>query len=185
MKAFESVYLLFVTSSDNIIKHLCLSCVHAGSVMSLPCTEVFIASTGSITNFKIYANRFLINIQKNYCKHYYGVTMKKFCLALDLKEEKELIEAYDNWHKKENAWQEVQKSITDAGIRNMEIYRTGNRLFMIMETQDDFDPKKKAAMDAANPKVQEWEKLMGKFQQPLPWAHGEKWVTMNKIFQLP
>jgi len=68
-----------------------------------------------------------------------------------------------------------QKSILDAGITNMEIYRTGNRLFMIMETEDDFSFERKAAMDTANFKVQQWQRLMWKFQQSLPWAkEGEK-----------
>ena len=66
----------------------------------------------------------------------------------------------------------------------MQIYRTGNRMFMIMETDDNFTFEKKAALDAANPKVQEWENLMWKFQEPLPWAkEGEKWILMDKIFQ--
>jgi L-rhamnose mutarotase len=111
--------------------------------------------------------------------------MKKYCLAVDLNDDAALIAEYENWHKKENAWPEIMKSITDSGITNMEIYRTGNRLFMIMETDDSFSFDRKAAMDASNPKVQEWEQLMWKFQQPLPWAkEGEKWILMDKIFQL-
>lgn len=111
--------------------------------------------------------------------------MKKYCLAVDLKDEPELIAEYENWHKTENAWPEIMKSITDSGINNMEIHRTGNRLFMIMETDDSFSFERKAGMDNSNPKVQEWEQLMWKFQQPLPWAKdGEKWVLMNKIFGL-
>lgn len=111
--------------------------------------------------------------------------MKKYCLAVDLKDDPELIAEYENWHKTENAWPEIMKSITDSGIYNMEIHRTGNRLFMIMETADSFSFQRKAAMDDSNQKVQEWEQLMWKFQQPLPWAkEGEKWVLMNKIFEL-
>jgi L-rhamnose mutarotase len=111
--------------------------------------------------------------------------MKKYCLAVDLKDDPELITEYENWHKTENAWPEIMKSITDSGINNMEIHRTGNRLFMIMETDDSFSFQRKAAMDDSNQKVQEWEQLMWKFQQPLPWAkEGEKWVLMNKIFEL-
>lgn len=111
--------------------------------------------------------------------------MKRYCLALDLIDDASLIAEYENWHKKENAWPEIRKSITDSGITNMEIYRTGNRLFMIMETDDSFSFEKKAAMDETNVKVQEWEQLMWKFQQPLPWAKkGEKWILMDKIFQL-
>jgi L-rhamnose mutarotase len=35
----------------------------------------------------------------------------------------------------------------DADIMDMQIYRTGNRLFMIMEVGEQFDPMKKAMMD--------------------------------------
>lgn len=109
--------------------------------------------------------------------------MKRYCLALDLVDDPALIEEYERWHKTENIWPEIKKSITDAGITNMEIYRTGNRLFMIMETIDSFRFEHKAEMDAANPKVNEWEQLMWKFQQPMPWAKkGEKWILMDKIF---
>jgi L-rhamnose mutarotase len=111
--------------------------------------------------------------------------MKKYCLAVDLKDDPELIAEYENWHKKENAWPEIMKSITDSGINKMEIHRTGNRLFMMMETDDSFSFESKAAMDDSNQKVQQWEQLMWKFQQPLPWAkQGEKWVLMDKIFEL-
>ena len=111
--------------------------------------------------------------------------MKKYCLAVDLIDNPDLIAEYENWHKKENAWPAITKSIADSGITGMEIYRTGNRLFMIMETDNNFSFERKSAMDSANAKVQEWEQLMWKFQQPLSWAEkGEKWILMDKIFQL-
>jgi L-rhamnose mutarotase len=111
--------------------------------------------------------------------------MNRYCLALDLVDDPVLIAEYENWHKTENAWPEIKKSIFDAGIAQMEIYRTGNRLFMIMDTYDSFNFEAKAAMDAANPKVQEWEQLMWKYQLALPWAkEGEKWVLMEEIFNL-
>jgi len=111
--------------------------------------------------------------------------MKRYCLALDLKNDPQLIAEYERWHKAENSWPEIRKSIVDAEIWDMQIYRTGNRLFMIMETSDHYEPQKKEAMDALNPRVQEWEQLMWIFQQPLPWAKaGEKWVVMEQIFQL-
>ncbi len=109
--------------------------------------------------------------------------MKKYCLALDLKEDEELISKYEEYH--QQVWPEIKKSITDAGVVDMEIYRTGNRLFMIMQTEDNYNAETKAVMDAANPKVQEWETLMSTFQQSLPWAkEGEKWIEMKQIFQL-
>src|SRR5271154_7149344 len=109
--------------------------------------------------------------------------MKRYCLALDLKNDPALIGVYENYHKQ--VWKEIIASIKDSGIESMNIYRTGNRLFMIMEVNDDFSFDKKTAADSANEKVQEWETLMWKFQQPLPWAkQDEKWVLMEEIFRL-
>ncbi|MCB0556669.1 MAG: L-rhamnose mutarotase [Phaeodactylibacter sp.] len=109
--------------------------------------------------------------------------MKRYCLALDLRNDPQLIAEYEACHRK--VWPEILDSIRNSGITNMEIYRLGSRLFMIMETADDFSFEKKAAMDAANPRVQEWEALMWRFQQALPGAKpGEKWMLMEKIFEL-
>jgi len=109
--------------------------------------------------------------------------MPRYCLTLDLKNDKKLIAEYERYHTA--VWPEVRKSILDAGITAMEIYRFDTRLFMIMETDDSFSFKKKADADAANPKVQEWETLMWNYQQPVKKAlKGEKWVLMSKIFEL-
>lgn len=105
----------------------------------------------------------------------------KYCLTLDLKNDPALIREYEAHHKA--VWPEVIQSIREAGIRSMEIYRYANRLFMTMETTDEFDFAKKAESDAQNPVVQEWETLMWKYQQALPGAaEGEKWKPMDKIF---
>ncbi|MGC6430033.1 MAG: L-rhamnose mutarotase [Jejuia sp.] len=110
---------------------------------------------------------------------------KRYCYACDLKDDSKLIEEYKAYHAEGKAWPEITKSIKDAGIIDMQIYLTGNRMFMIMEVDDTFDPEKKAEMDANNPKVQEWEDLMWDYQQELPWAaKGEKWIPLDKIFQL-
>jgi len=109
--------------------------------------------------------------------------MKRYCLTLDLKDDPQRIAEYEKYHKE--VWPEIKKSISDSGITNMEIYRFDNRLFMIMETDDSFSFERKSAMDASNAKVQEWETLMWKFQQPLKNAKpGEKWVLMDQIFDL-
>lgn len=109
--------------------------------------------------------------------------LKRYCLALDLKNDPKLIAEYEAYHRA--VWPEIKKSISDAGIEEMEIYRVANRLFMIMEVNEDFSFEGKAAMDRNNPKVQEWETLMWKYQQKLPSAkEGEKWMMMEKIFDL-
>jgi L-rhamnose mutarotase len=108
---------------------------------------------------------------------------KRYCLALDLKDSPQLIEEYKLHH--QNVWPEITKSIRDSGIEGMEIYLLGTRLFMIMEVSDRFSFEVKARADRSNPKVQEWEELMWKFQQPLPQSPpGEKWMLMERIFKL-
>ncbi|HEY5918458.1 MAG TPA: L-rhamnose mutarotase [Chryseolinea sp.] len=109
--------------------------------------------------------------------------MKRFCFALDLNDDPALIAEYEAIHKQ--IWPEIKKSITDAGITVMDIYRVGDRMFMIMETTDEFEFENKERMDSSNPIVKKWEEFMWKFQKPLPFAKSdEKWVLMKKIFQL-
>ncbi|MEI8097980.1 MAG: L-rhamnose mutarotase [Sediminibacterium sp.] len=108
---------------------------------------------------------------------------QRYCLALDLYDDADLIAQYEEWHKK--VWPEILESISSAGIEQMEIYRVSNRLFMIMEVNEQFSFEAKSQADASNPKVQEWEALMWKFQQAFSFAKpGEKWVLMSKIFSL-
>ena len=109
--------------------------------------------------------------------------MKRYSLTLDLINDPELIMQYEKLHKK--VWPGIISSIKDAGIENMQIYRYGTRLFMIMEVNDDFSFEKKQEADKNNAKVQEWEELMWKYQQPLKGtAKGERWKLMDKIFEL-
>jgi L-rhamnose mutarotase len=109
--------------------------------------------------------------------------MPRHCLTLDLKDDATTIAEYKRYHIK--IWPEVRQSLLDAGITDMEIYLAGTRLFMIMDVNDSFSLAAKAAADAANAKVQEWEAIMGQFQQPLPASrHGQRWVEMERVFNL-
>jgi L-rhamnose mutarotase len=108
---------------------------------------------------------------------------RRYCLALDLQDDPQLIAEYKSYH--ERVWPEIAQSIRDSGIVDMEIYLLGTRLFMIMEVSEHFSFEAKAEADRDNPKVQEWERLMWKFQRPLPQAKpGEKWILMERIFKL-
>ena len=105
----------------------------------------------------------------------------RYCLALDLKNDPQLIAEYESYHKA--VWPEILKSIKDSGIESMEIYRVENRLFMIIEAGEGFSFESKAAKDKNSPKVQEWEELMWKYQQAIPNSNpGEKWRLMDRIF---
>lgn len=109
--------------------------------------------------------------------------MQQYCLALDLKDNEELISEYEAYHRA--VWPEIIASIKDAGIHKLDIYRVSNRLFMIIEAGDAFSFEVKAEADANNPLVQKWEDLMWNYQQAMPGAKpGEKWLLMQKIFSL-
>ena len=74
----------------------------------------------------------------------------------------------------------VIEHIRASGITDMQIWRTGDRLFMIAETTDDYPRPIETP-----PEVRHWEELMWRFQRPLPHAAtGEKWISMKRIFDL-
>jgi L-rhamnose mutarotase len=110
--------------------------------------------------------------------------MRRHCLTLDLKDDATAIAEYKRYHVK--IWPEVKQSLLEAGVEKMEIYLLGTRMFMIMDVSDSFSMSRKAMMDLANAKVQEWEKIMHGFQKRLPgMAEGEYWwMEMERVFSL-
>ncbi len=109
--------------------------------------------------------------------------LRRYCMALDLKNDDALISEYEEYHK--DVWPEIIDSIKSSGIEKLSIYRAGNRLLMTMEVNEMFSFEAKGKADAVNEKVQQWEALMWQYQQALPFAKpGEKWILMDKIFNL-
>lgn len=108
----------------------------------------------------------------------------RHCLALDLKDDPALIAEYEAYHR--DVWPEVLSHLRAHGIRELEIYRLGTRMVMLMETDDAvFDAAKIAAAERANPRIAEWEALMWRFQAPTPWTpDGQKWTPMQQLFRL-
>jgi L-rhamnose mutarotase len=111
--------------------------------------------------------------------------MSRRILILDLKDDPALIAAYEAHHLPGAVPEAIVRSIRASGIEEMEIYRCGNRLVMVMETAAGFDPEAKAAADASDPAVIAWEELMDRYQQRLSWAPtGTKWMEGERIFAL-
>lgn len=106
-------------------------------------------------------------------------------LLIDLANDAEAIARYEAWHAAGAIPPEIAASIRSADIAAMDIYRSGNRLVMVMDTGPDFDPARKAAADAADAAVIAWETKMDGVQRPLPWAQpGSKWTAAARIFSL-
>jgi L-rhamnose mutarotase len=106
---------------------------------------------------------------------------RRFVLTLDLKDDEAAHEQYRRYHTA--VWPEVLDALRAAGVTGMEIYQLGSRLCMVMEVNAEFNFARKAEIDAQSQAVQDWERLMWRFQRPLPTAGpGEKWVVMKRIF---
>lgn len=111
--------------------------------------------------------------------------MQQLAFALDLKDDPKLIAEYEAWHRTDRIWPAIVESLSTSGLTHLKIFRTGTRLFLLIEAADDFSLEAKAQADAASVQVQAWERLMWGFQQALPWAApDQKWVPMQQIFSL-
>ena len=114
--------------------------------------------------------------------------LERYCYALDLKDDPEVIESYKRWHRPGEPPLEVTRSLRDAGIAELDIYLIGNRLFMVMAVTPNYSPDAKTAADASNLHVQAWETLMGELQQELPFpkvaSSPGKWQSMEHIYSL-
>ncbi|QKJ88677.1 L-rhamnose mutarotase [Paramixta manurensis] len=108
---------------------------------------------------------------------------RRFCQALDLVDDPQLIAEYEAHHQR--IWPAVAAAMRQFGIVDMEIYRLGNRLFMVVEVNQQFNGQQYAEHCQQVAEIQAWEALMWKYQRPTPWtADGEKWAPMRRIFAL-
>lgn len=115
----------------------------------------------------------------------YDQPVKRYCQMLDLKDDPELIAAYERLHSREEQWQEIREGIRQVGILEMEIYRRDNHLFMIVETPLDFDWDEAMARLATLPRQAEWEAVVDKYQACAPGSTSDqKWQMMSRMFFL-
>lgn len=125
------------------------------------------------------------NRQIGYPVQRYKEPVKRYCQTLDLKDDPELITQYRESHSEGKIWPEIPAGIREVGILEMEIYFTGNRLFMIVETPLSFDWDKAFAKLNTLPRQKEWEEFTAKYQLTSPNASSaEKWQLMDRIFYL-
>lgn len=109
--------------------------------------------------------------------------MKRYAKTCHLDDDQESIAFYCREHAR--VWPEVLAALRAVGIAEMRIWIAGNRLFMVCECVDAFDPERDwARYLAADPRIADWEAFMGRVQQPPPESTGEKWMDMAEIFCL-
>lgn len=112
--------------------------------------------------------------------------MKFHAFTCNLKDDPATIARYREYH--HAIWPEVAASLLATGIRRATIHLLGRRLFMLIETNDDYDPVGAVRKHwNASPRIREWEDLMRSMQERVPEAPpGDAiWVEMECIFELP
>jgi L-rhamnose mutarotase len=110
---------------------------------------------------------------------------KRFCKTLTLKDDAKLIREYKKIHKTENMWPEITQGMKEVGILDMQIYIYENVLFMIMDTVPDFEHDRAMKELSEQPRQEEWEAYVSKFQQADSESFADqKWKPMERIFKL-
>jgi L-rhamnose mutarotase len=110
---------------------------------------------------------------------------RRYCKALTLTDDPQLIADYERAHHPDHFWPEITQGMKDVGILNMEIYRYGTVLFMIMDTVPDFDHDRAMRELATKPRQAEWEAYVAQFQQTDANASAkDKWQLLDRIYKM-
>ena len=110
---------------------------------------------------------------------------KRYCKTLQLKNDPELIAEYCRLHSSGVTWPEISEGMKAVGILVMEIYLLGTTLFMIMDTEPDFDHDAAMKKLGSLPRQAEWEATVSKFQRASADASAEeKWRLMERIYKM-
>ncbi len=110
--------------------------------------------------------------------------MKEIAFSLDLKDDPKIIAEYIEWHL--NVWPEIMRGMAARKVIAQNIYLIGNRLFMVLNVEDDFNYRVdfQRYLDET-PRAKEWDSLMQGYQQCVPWAQkGDWWAPMKRVYDL-
>jgi L-rhamnose mutarotase len=112
-------------------------------------------------------------------------SFKRYCKTLDLYDDPILIAEYKRVHSRGVTWPEITKGMREIGILDMEIYISGTKLFMIMDTIPGFEHDRAMAELAMKPKQKEWEVFVAKFQMtPSVASADKKWRMIERIYKM-
>jgi L-rhamnose mutarotase len=107
---------------------------------------------------------------------------RRIVRIMDLNEGTEVAKAYELAHQRGNTPAAVLRAQRCHGILEMEIYRAGDRLVMIMEVTEAYEP---AALDAESERsseIADWHRRMGELQKA-PFMDGVAWPEAHRVFR--
>jgi L-rhamnose mutarotase len=109
--------------------------------------------------------------------------VKRFGLTLCLQPDPDKIAAYRFRH--QQVWPQVKARLRECGVHEMLIWLLGQRLFMYLVTDDDFDPTRDFAKINEDPVSAQWNAEMADLQARAPEAQSnEWWAQMELVFDL-
>jgi len=134
---------------------------------------------------------------KAYHDMFYEYSKKKHCtektvakewdhilLTANLVADKKKQQEYLDYHATQfEKWPDIAKGFCNADFQQLLIFRNGRQLMLVIsiskgKTLDELNPK----TVENNPKMIEWNKIMGKYQEGIEGTKkGETWVFMKKL----
>ncbi|MEN0055508.1 MAG: L-rhamnose mutarotase [Mucilaginibacter sp.] len=135
---------------------------------------------------KIYSNPFYDFDKKQQCANTQQAKQwDNIILTANLVNDQKLQQEYLNYHATQFIkWPEVAKGFCNANFQQLLVFKNGRQLMLVIsiprgESLDKLNPK----TSENNPRVDEWNKLMAKYQEGIPGTkNGEVWVFFsNKL----
>ena len=109
--------------------------------------------------------------------------MKCFGLTLCLQDDPAKIALYKEHHQK--VWPGVIARLREVGVQEMKIFLRDRRMFMYIETTDEFEPRRDFVRVNEDPISKEWNELMSTLQERAPEASPDEWwAPMEQVFDL-
>ena len=159
--------------------------VYFGKVQDLGVMQGRIQNNFPGTEVKAYHDLFY---QYSKAKHCSDKTVAKewdhILLTANLVADPKMQQEYLDYHATQfEKWPELSRGFCNADFQQLLIFRNGRQLILVIsipkgESLDKLNPR----TTENNPRVNEWNKLMGKYQEGLPGAGtGVKWVFLERI----
>jgi len=134
---------------------------------------------------KIYSNPFYDFDRKQQCGNaQVAKEWDNIILTANLVNNSKLQQEYLNYHATQfKKWPEVAKGFCNANFQQLLVFKNGRQLMLVIsipkgENLDKLNPK----TSENNPRVDEWNKLMKKYQEGIPGTKpGEVWVFFKPV----
>ena len=101
---------------------------------------------------------------------------------MDLATDTAAIAAYDDAHRVGRTPAAVVEAQHRHGIVEMEIFRAGHRLVMILTLAEDFDAEGLRRIERDHPQLIAWQARMAELQRA-PFTDGEPWPVAHRVFR--